>query len=494
MAGPRSAHVALRALALVAALLSACESTPVTYGAPPNDRPQRAPAGLFRCTERIAVPTIENVVATAWSSDSTTLAVEWYGIVPSKRTVTGYEEETIIDTLDLRTGEVRPLGVGERPAWSGSGSFASYWSPDGEELRVVRAGRVEARLEPTIPEVRWAGDALLYMQKDEIRSWRDGAVRVVARLAKEFEPRYPKDDVYFSADAELFSLARYAADGAVERYVGVTRSGVLGPLELAGATYLEWAPTGHQLLVRYHDRLELRDVDSATKPASFASLGGSVHGWTPDGRALLVGRLSPTVPAGDIFDSFVVWGATEIEDAATLPNLLGARSFSPNGEFFTGVSRDGLHGTRLEVYRCGGAGRSGERASSDQLARSRLERIQADPRRFVRPAAGAITQYLQGSHTGIDVAAPFGSVVVAADAGTVAKVDSTAAGGRHVCVQHAGGLESCYYHISAALVSVGDRLARGQPLALIGMTGVTTGPHVHWEAKLFGRIVDPLSQ
>jgi murein DD-endopeptidase MepM/ murein hydrolase activator NlpD len=67
-------------------------------------------------------------------------------------------------------------------------------------------------------------------------------------------------------------------------------------------------------------------------------------------------------------------------------------------------------------------------------------------------------------------------------------------GGFHVCVMHAGGLESCDYHISLSLVAKGDHVVRGQPIALVGMTGLTTGPHVHWEAKLNGRIVDPLAQ
>ncbi len=477
---------------LIAAFVSACDSVPIDdrAGQLPDDQLKRPPTGLLRCTERVAVPTIENVVETAWSPDGATLAMEWYGVVPSKRTATGYEEETLIDTLDVRTGDIRPLGVGERPEWSGSGTYLSYWSPDGEELRVVQGGRVQARLEATIPEVRWAGDTLFYIQRDEIRSWRDGAVHLVARLAKEFAPRYPKDDVYFSADAKLFSLTRYSRDGTIERYLGVTGSAVVAPLELAGATYMEWAPSGQTLLVRYPDRLELRAPEGAVRGVGLGSFAGPVHGWTPDGRALLVGRMSATVPAGDAFDKFAVWGATEVEDSATLPNLLGARRFSPTGEFFTGVSRTGLHGTQLELYRCG----STRTTPGDPLATSRLARIEADPQRFVRPAAGAITQYVQGRHTGVDVAAPFGSVVVASDAGTVSKVDQVAVGGRHVCVQHAGGLESCYYHTSATLVSLGDRVARGQPVALIGLTGETTGPHVHWEAKLFGRIVDPLSR
>jgi murein DD-endopeptidase MepM/ murein hydrolase activator NlpD len=63
-----------------------------------------------------------------------------------------------------------------------------------------------------------------------------------------------------------------------------------------------------------------------------------------------------------------------------------------------------------------------------------------------------------------------------------------------VCVQHAAGLETCYYHASVVLVSVGERVARGQSIALVGMSGLTVGGHVHWEAKLNGKIIDPLSR
>jgi murein DD-endopeptidase MepM/ murein hydrolase activator NlpD len=186
-----------------------------------------------------------------------------------------------------------------------------------------------------------------------------------------------------------------------------------------------------------------------------------------------------------------VWDSKIGASAATLPNLMGERTFSPDGRYFVGVSRTGTQTTRLEVYRCRG---TADAARPDPEARFRQERIDASAGRFVRPTSGEITQFLQGSHTGVDVAAPFGSLIAASDDGTVTATGWVAVGGNRVCVLHGGGLESCYYHTSLPLVSIGERVARGQPIALIGMTGLTTGPHTHWEAKLAGRIVDPLAR
>jgi lysostaphin len=66
-------------------------------------------------------------------------------------------------------------------------------------------------------------------------------------------------------------------------------------------------------------------------------------------------------------------------------------------------------------------------------------------------------------------------------------------GGLRVCVQHSGGLETCYYHASAVYVTPGQTVARGQLIAAIGLTGVTTGPHVHWELKVNGVLQNPLA-
>lgn len=469
-----------------AAMLSSALPSPAAAARPDGDRTLEP--GL-QCTQELPLPTIANVIDASWSPDSRALAVTWFARLPSKRTVTGHVEDEITDVFDVRTGTLRPLGVGDHPEWSASGRYTSYWGPRGDELRVVRDERVVARLTPTVPEVRWAGNTLLYIEKDAIRRWSADGDRAIGRFDEDLVPHYPGDDVHWSGDGERFTLTHYSLDGTVERYLGLTATGEAAPLDLAGATYTEWAPAGATLLVRYGDRLELRDMDGSVRSIALPT-PDSVHSWGPDGRALLLGRVSPTVPAGDALDGFRVWGAPGPSATATLPNLMGVRRFSPDGTLFTGVSRTGPHDTRFELYRCTAA-RSAV-ASAD--AASRRESIDAGPGRLIRPAAGDISQFLQGSHTGIDVAAPLGSLVVASDDGVVDQVGWVPVGGQRVCVQHAAGLESCYYHTSASLVVVGDRVARGQPVALIGMTGFTTGPHVHWEAKVFGRIVDPLQR
>lgn len=446
----------------------------------------------LHCVQRLDLPLVQNVMEATWSPDSTKLLVVWFAQLPSARSVAGYREQEITDTFDLRTGRLWPVGVGDHALWSGTGRYISYWGPDADELRIVADDRVVARLAPTVPEMRWVGDGLLFIEKDEIREWRDGAVRTIAKLDSAHVPRYPRDDVYFSADGTRFTFTRYFQDGTLERWIGVTATGATLPFDLPEARYLEWAPAGATLLVRYLDRMELRDFEkNEVRTVPLTQGAGTVHEWSPDGRTLLLGRVSPTVPAGDRYDPFRAWDQPGAPPQATLPNLLGARRFSPDGRSFVGVSRTGTHTTRLEVYRC--AGTPGD-ARPDPTAAERRAAIDAGAGRAVRPTAGEITQFLQGIHTGIDVAAPFGSIITASDDGQVSSIEWVAVGGNRVCVQQSGGLEACVYHTSAPLVTLGERVVRGQPIALIGMTGVTTGPHTHWEMKLQGRLVDPLTR
>lgn len=109
------------------------------------------------------------------------------------------------------------------------------------------------------------------------------------------------------------------------------------------------------------------------------------------------------------------------------------------------------------------------------------------------PVNGVITQYFWWGHTGVDIAAPFGTALGASDDGVVVATGPVPVGGLHVCIQHSGGLQTCYYHTSAVYVGPGQTVSRGQLIARIGLTGVTTGAHVHWELKVNGVAKDPLA-
>jgi murein DD-endopeptidase MepM/ murein hydrolase activator NlpD len=108
------------------------------------------------------------------------------------------------------------------------------------------------------------------------------------------------------------------------------------------------------------------------------------------------------------------------------------------------------------------------------------------------PVAGWISQYYWAGHTGVDIAAPYGSGLAASVDGVISQNGWVAVGGLHICVK-SGNLEECYYHLSAAYLPVGTAVTAGQIVAAIGLTGVTTGPHVHWETKIDGHFVNPLA-
>ncbi|HEX9093965.1 MAG TPA: hypothetical protein VF902_08275, partial [Coriobacteriia bacterium] len=402
----------------------------------PDDRAWLAiPAATdpLDCTDHVAVPPIENVITAKWSPDSSSLAVARVVIIPSHLTITGYEEDPVLSVLDLRTGEVRELGQGNKPEWSGTGTFLSFWKNDGY-LHVLQGDKNVGTIEVSQPDVRWVGDVLYYWYAEEIRTWDRGVTATVSRVANDLVPRYPRDNAFFSADGEKFTITRYSTDGTTERYIGETATGEMSTLDGADITYTEWSPRGETLLMRSQDRVALRDRDGTVASAALAGLPGPVHGWSSDGR-LLLGVMSPTVPAGNSYDRFEVWDGAEEGAFATLPNVFGARTFSPDGRFFTGVSRTDPESTQLELYRCGITVHAAVAVPrADTAARSRLQRIASDGHRLVRPVAGMIVQFVQGRHTGVDVAAPFGSLLFAAEDGIVDEVGWVPVGGRRVCV------------------------------------------------------------
>ncbi|MFI5198607.1 MAG: M23 family metallopeptidase [Thermoanaerobaculia bacterium] len=95
-------------------------------------------------------------------------------------------------------------------------------------------------------------------------------------------------------------------------------------------------------------------------------------------------------------------------------------------------------------------------------------------------------------HTGIDISTPAGNRVVAPASGTVVRVGIDKGYGRFVEVAHGYGVTTLYGHLQATRVAEGQRIKRGDLLALVGSTGRSTGPHLHYEVHTDGKPVNPL--
>jgi len=95
-------------------------------------------------------------------------------------------------------------------------------------------------------------------------------------------------------------------------------------------------------------------------------------------------------------------------------------------------------------------------------------------------------------HDGIDLAAPEGTVIGAAAAGAVIYAGEQAGYGSIVILRHLDGLVTLYAHCSAVLVGEGASVRRGEPIARVGQTGRTTGPHLHFEVREGTRPRNPL--
>ncbi len=107
----------------------------------------------------------------------------------------------------------------------------------------------------------------------------------------------------------------------------------------------------------------------------------------------------------------------------------------------------------------------------------------------LEPALGIYPHF----HTGIDIAAPLGTPVLAAADGIVVAVAHTSVGyGNYVMIAHGGGVITLYAHLLETDVSVGDRVARGKKIGLEGSSGLSTGPHVHFEVRINDQVVDPM--
>ena len=121
--------------------------------------------------------------------------------------------------------------------------------------------------------------------------------------------------------------------------------------------------------------------------------------------------------------------------------------------------------------------------------------------KFIWPVAARIISYygyrihplfgVNRFHSGIDLAAPYGTLVKAADGGQVVQAGYFGGYGYSVMLYHGGGFATWYAHLSSINVSMGQFVQRGQVIGLVGSTGWTTGPHLHFEVRINGVPQDP---
>lgn len=117
---------------------------------------------------------------------------------------------------------------------------------------------------------------------------------------------------------------------------------------------------------------------------------------------------------------------------------------------------------------------------------------------FVWPTLGTITSRFgyrhSGFHSGLDIGAPTGTSVLAADSGMVTAAGWSGNLGRRIVIDHGGGkMTTTYAHLSSILVKVGDTIDKGQLIGRVGNTGRSTGPHLHFEVRVNGKAINPLN-
>ena len=117
---------------------------------------------------------------------------------------------------------------------------------------------------------------------------------------------------------------------------------------------------------------------------------------------------------------------------------------------------------------------------------------------LIRPVSGTITSRFgagssirRSSHTGLDIAAPSGTNIVAAASGTVTFSGYKGSYGNMLVISHGNGVQTYYAHCSKLYVGAGSQVSQGQSIAAVGSTGNSTGPHLHLEIRVNGVAYNP---
>jgi murein DD-endopeptidase MepM/ murein hydrolase activator NlpD len=269
----------------------------------------------------------------------------------------------------------------------------------------------------------------------------------------------------------------------------------VAPLSSGGTTGLPMAPTQAVQPIEFAPtRAAPFSVQPVVAPEPVAIPNGPVRirGRAADGLywSLRAAGASPEVAA-----EYLQALATEIDVGAVSP----ADSFdlvlgSNRQLLYAGLNRIGASALQLVRWSVNGQSKWIDAANADRPAP-----VESG---MMLPVDGHITSYFGNRyhpilhftrfHAGLDIGASWGSPIVAAGDGRVVAAGWAGGYGREVQIAHGGGIVSLYGHMSQIVAEPGSFVRQGQLIGYVGSSGLSTGPHVHFEVRMSGQPVNPL--
>jgi murein DD-endopeptidase MepM/ murein hydrolase activator NlpD len=296
-----------------------------------------------------------------------------------------------------------------------------------------------------------------------------------------------------AAPAMAFKLgSRGDAVSEIQRQLGVPVDGHFGPVTQAAVT-------------DFQSRNGL-DVDGVVGPATWTALFGleqaAAAAGARDGNVAVILRERTGASSSSRTDTSADGGSTP-RAGADAEALGGGGSGAPGGD--TGdratqdVSADSDDGSSQGI---GGSTPVSNGTPDDGVA-PRTKPVSAPapangacgPLQLASPVKGTVTSPYGPrwgrNHDGLDIAAPSGTPIRAAECGIVSFAGVQSGYGNMVCVKHSSRFETCYAHMTKYAVSQGQRVDQGQVIGYVGCTGNCTGPHLHFETRVDGAARDP---
>jgi murein DD-endopeptidase MepM/ murein hydrolase activator NlpD len=270
----------------------------------------------------------------------------------------------------------------------------------------------------------------------------------------------------------------------------------IAPLSSGGATGLRMIATDAAEPVEFVPKRAITiapaaapAVDPVTAPTGPLRIRGRVG----DGLywSLRAAGASPQVAA-----QYLAALATEIDVGAVAPNASFDMVLGPGANLlFAGLSGSGERSLQLVKWSANGR--------SEWIDAESAGRPQSTSSGMIMPVAGSITSYFgyryhpilhfTRFHAGLDIGASWGSPIVAAADGQVAAAGWAGGYGREVRIAHGDGLMTLYGHMSEIVAQPGSYVHAGQLIGYVGSSGLSTGPHLHFEVRQNGAPVNPMT-